>query len=301
TDVTETYAPELASLGMITDSSWGDIDGDGDTDLVVAGEWMPVTIFENKGDGQLSKMETSTGLETAVGWWNTVELHDLDEDGDLDILAGNHGRNSRFRATAEEPVEMWINDFDGNGSIEQVISTYKDGQRYPMALRHDLLEMLPSLESKYPDYSSYSGQTIGDIFTVEELEQSRHFSATKLASIVAWNDGSGAFRLQDLPMKAQLTPMYAFLAEDITGDSKKEILMGGNLFNAKPEVGRYDAGYGAVFGMEETGLYEIQDMKSGFFVEGEIRSIQTINSERHGRVILVARNNAGIIAFRINK
>ncbi|NGP76614.1 VCBS repeat-containing protein [Balneolaceae bacterium YR4-1] len=300
-DVTESIAPDLAALGMITDSEWGDVDGDGDMDLVLAGEWMPLTIFENSGDGQLTKMESSTGIENDVGWWNSVRLNDLDGDGDLDILAGNHGKNSRFEATNDQPVEMWINDFDGNGSIEQVISTYKDGKRYPMALRHDLLEMLPELESKYPDYNSYAGQTISDIFTSEQLDQSQKFTANRLESVVGWNDGSGTFTLQNLPMEAQLTPLYDFLTLDITGDGSKEILTGGNLYAAKPEVGRYDAGYGSVFGVDGKEIHEIPSTRSGFSVDGEIRSIQRINSPKYGQVILVARNNAGIKAFRIKK
>ncbi len=298
-DVTESVATELAELGMITDSEWGDIDGDGDLDLVLAGEWMPITIFENEDGGKLTKRESSTGMEDVVGWWNAVQLKDLDGDGDLDIMAGNHGNNSRFQATSEYPVEMWINDFDGNGSIEQVISTYKNGKRYPMALRHDLLEKLPSLETKYPDYKSYAGQTITDIFSSEELEQSQHYAATKLESIVGWNDGTGTFTIKDLPMAAQLTPMYDILAEDITGDANKEILMGGNLYSAKPEVGRYDAGYGTVFRIEGDSLAEIPDSRSGFFVDGQVRSIKSISSKKYGRIILVARNDAGLKVFRV--
>lgn len=300
-DVTGTFAPGLAEIGMITGSQWGDIDGDGDKDLLLAGEWMPLTIFENEGDGNLSRRESSEGLIDAVGWWNSVKLQDLDGDGDLDILAGNHGSNSRFSASGEYPVEMWINDFDGNGSIEQVISTYKNGKRYPMALRHDLLEKLPDLESKYPDYKSYAGQTITDIFSAEELERSQHYAATKLESVVAWNDGSGSFRIQDLPMAAQLTPMYDFLAEDITGDGSSEILAGGNLYSAKPEVGRYDAGYGSAFRIEGDSLAEIPDSRSGFFVDGEIRSIKSISSRKYGRILLVARNDAGLKVFRVRE
>lgn len=299
-DVTEKAAPDLSRLGMVKDSGWGDIDGDSDLDLIVAGEWMALTIFENE-QGKLVKRESDSGLENAIGWWNTVTLEDLDGDGDLDLLAGNHGKNSRFRAGPEQPVEMWINDFDGNGSIEQVISTYKNGKRYPMALRHDLLEKLPNLEKKYPDYKSYAGQTISDIFTSEELEQSQHYAATKLESVVAWNDGSGNFRMEELPMRSQLTSQYGLLAEDITGDGIKEILMGGNLYNTKPEVGRYDAGYGVTLSLVEDSLSEIPTARSGFLVEGQVRHIKSINSKKYGRIILVARNDGGLKVFRVRK
>ncbi|HKL19255.1 MAG TPA: hypothetical protein VJ905_09820, partial [Halalkalibaculum sp.] len=148
-------------------------------------------------------------------------------------------------------------------------------------------------------YKSYAVQTITDIFSSEELEQSQHYAATKLESIVGWNDGTGTFTIKDLPMAAQLTPMYDILAEDITGDANKEILMWGNLYSAKPEVGRYDAGYGTVFRIEGDSLAEIPDSRSGFFVDGQVRSIKSISSKKYGRIILVARNDAGLKVFRV--
>src|SRR5690606_31849597 len=125
------------------DAAWGDVDGDGDLDLLIAGEWMPLTLFENQS-GVLVR-RTGAGLDATAGWWNKVQLHDLDGDGDLDLIGANHGLNSRFRASVEEPVQMWIDDFDGNGSVEQVVAMNREGHVYPLALRHDLIEQIPSL------------------------------------------------------------------------------------------------------------------------------------------------------------
>ena len=299
TDITDEVAPQLSEMNMITDSQWADIDADGDMDLVVVGEWMPVTIFENRGNGKFEKKEDAMKNGNTSGWWNSVVLEDLDQDGDIDFIAGNHGENSRFQASEEYPVEMWVNDFDRNGSIEQVISTYKDGKRYPMAIRHDLLDRIPYLEDKYPDYQSFAGETITDIFTDEKLNQSHHVSAGQLSGVVGWNDGNGNFKVVSLPMSAQLTPIYGLLATDLTGDGINEVLMGGNLNNAKPEVGRYDAGYGVLLSLRRDSLVEIPATESGFSLDGQIRSIKSIDSEKFGKVILVARNDDSIRAFRV--
>lgn len=298
-DVTEEIAPGLIELGMITDSKWGDIDSDGDLDLIVVGEWMPVTIFENREGGELVRKESGGTLSNVTGWWNSVILHDLDNDGDLDFVAGNHGLNSRFHAGKENPVEMWINDFDKNGSIEQVIAIYKNGKRYPMALRHDLIDKMPYLEEKYPDFKSFAGQTITDIFSQEQLEESYHYRVEELASAIGWNDGKGNFRVERLPMPAQLSPMYGLFVDDLTGDGNSEIVMGGNLYNSKPETGRYDASYGVVFSVIGDSLVEIPSAESGFHLDGQIRSIKQVNSERFGNILLIARNNDSLKAFRV--
>ncbi|MGD8426626.1 MAG: VCBS repeat-containing protein, partial [Balneolaceae bacterium] len=292
TDVTEDVAPELKEIGMVTDSRWGDIDEDGDMDLLVSGEWMPLTIFENDG----GKFTRKT-LENTAGWWHSLLLEDLDGDGDLDILAGNHGLNSRFKASHEYPIELWVNDFDNNGTIDPIITNYKDGSSYPVALRHDLIEQLPYLENKYPTYKSYAGKTIRDIFPPQKLDQSYHNSVTQLASVVGWNDGTGTFRIQELPMKAQLTTIYGLCSTDLNGDGRKELLMGGNLYNTDPEVGRYDAGYGTVLGIKDDSLITLPAQRHGLRVDGQIRAIKSINIDGIGKVILVARNNDSIRLF----
>ena len=298
-DVTEEIAPGLIELGMITDSKWGDIDGDGDSDLVIVGEWMPVTIFENR-EGELVRKDSAETLTSATGWWNAIVLKDLDNDGDLDFVAGNHGLNSRFHGGKENPVEMWINDFDKNGSIEQVIAVNKNGKRYPMALRHDLVDKMPYLEEKYPDFKSFASQTITDIFSQEQLEESIRYRVEELASVVGWNDGKGNFSIERLPMSSQLSPMFGLFVDDLTGDGLSEIIMGGNLYNTKPEVGRYDASYGVVLSIQGDSLVEIPPHKSGFHLDGQVRSIKQINSKQFGKVILVTRNDDSIKAYRVN-
>ena len=295
-DVTHDIAPELIGAGMITDGNWSDYDADGDEDLMVLGEWMSIKLFNNE-NGHFKEVTSEAGLTETSGWWNSLEVADLDGDGDMDYVAGNHGLNSRFRASLEKPLTCYINDFDQNGSVEQIISSYNGDKSYPLALRHDLVMQLPSLKKKYLKYESYKGQTIEDIFTKEELEGALIEKVTMLESAILWNTGDGTFKIEALPIEAQLSPVYAVLIEDINNDGIKDILLGGNLYNVKPEVGRYDASYGTVLKGLGKGEFKVVPTKeSGLFLEGEIRDFELIETAGQ-KILLVARNNAPMQFF----
>lgn len=281
-DRTLQLAPDLQDLGLITDAQWADFDGDQDLDLMVVGEWMPITLFGNDR-GILSPMES--GLETALGWWQSLIVVDLDGDQDLDFVAGNHGLNSRFKA----PVDLWVSDFDRNGRTDQIFARTLDGLKYPWHLRHDLVEQLPQLVRSFPTYASYAGKTVNDLFAPEVLSQAVHLQATELRTVVGINNGIGQFTLEALPTEAQLAPTYGLAALDLDGAT---ILLGGNLYEVKPEAGRYDASYGAAI-MAKT-LTAIPWHDSGFFVQGPVRSILSLKNRP---LILVAINNDALRAF----
>jgi len=298
TNVTQQVAPDLKKIGMVTDSQWGDIDGDGDSDLIIAGEWMPITVFENKG-GKLVKKE-EIDLKNTSGWWHCLLLDDLDGDGDLDFVAGNLGLNSQFKASPQYPMKLWLNDFDNNGTIDPIMATYKNGKAYPIALRHDLLDQLPSLQNKFPTYKSYAGKTVSDIFSSDALANSYRDSVTQLASIVGWNDGSGNFSIQKLPMQAQLTSLYGIGSFDMGQNGHKEILLGGNLYNVDPEFGRYDAGYGTLLEVQKDSLVALPAQKNGLSIDGQIRQIKSLNIAGLGKVILIARNDDSIRFLKVD-
>jgi len=299
-NVSEKIAPGLNKLGMITDASWADVDGDKDQDLVVVGEYMPVSIFIND-HGKLTNRTAEFGLKMSNGWWNTILPVDLDGDGDIDFIAGNHGLNSRFRASVEKPVTMYVNDFDRNGSIEQIICTYNGDKSYPMALRHDLISQIPSLKKKYLKYESYKDATITDIFTPEQLKNALKLEVYHLSSSVLINNGKGKFEMKELPVEAQFSPMFGICTDDFDGDGNLDVLMGGNLYRVKPEVGRYDASYGVFLKGDGKGNFiSVRAKDSGFFVDGEVRDIKKIAIGKSDYII-VARNNDTPLVFKINR
>lgn len=296
-NVTSKIAPELTKIGMIRDMRWEDIDGDGDKDMIIAGDWMSLKIFTN--DKDIFKEKKDAFTENTEGWWNCIAAGDIDGDGDIDFIAGNHGLNSRFKATPEKPVSMWVNDFDLNGSVEQVICTFDGDLSYPLALKHDLTRQIPDLEKKYPKYEMYKNQQITDIFTPEQLQNSIHLDVTLLETSLFVNDGSGKFTRKSLPVEVQFSPVYAAAIGDYNNDGKTDILLGGNLYNVKPEVGRYDASYGTFLSGDGHGNFKDVPVKqSGLLLDGEIRDFKELTTSK-GKILVVARSNDSVEVFEI--
>lgn len=289
-NITGEIAPDLHQMGMITGMKWADLERDGDPDMVVVGDWMPVKVFINEG-GRFSDRSLDYGLSGTEGWWHAVESADLDGDGDLDFILGNHGLNSQLRASAGQPVIMYVNDFDLNGRVEQVICAYSSDTLYPVVLKDDLISQIPVLASRYPSYTDYAGQTMQDIFDPETLERSIVLTASVLESCVMINEGGSSLRLEKLPVQAQYAPVYVMLAEDLDGDGKCDLVLGGNQSRAKPQTGTYTASYGLFLKGEGNGKFHvIPPGLSGISVRGDIRDLKILESNGN-RVLVVVRNN----------
>jgi len=288
-NATAQIAPNLLKSGMITDASWADYDDDGDDDLIIVGEWMKIRLFKND-QGVFSEVSATAGLEHTAGWWNTIEKADLDSDGDIDFIVGNHGLNSRFSASKEKPISCYINDFDRNGSVEQIICAYNGDTAYPLVLRHDLVMQLPVLKKRYLKYESYKGQTMEDIFDSEILKNSEIHQVTMLESVSLINQGDGTFLIKQLPLEAQISTVYAILIDDLNGDNHKDIVLGGNLYEVKPEAGRYDASYGVFLRGDDTGNFTaIPGRNSGLVLDGQVRDLTML--EIKGTPILMVNRN----------
>ncbi|MEO5890302.1 MAG: VCBS repeat-containing protein, partial [Ferruginibacter sp.] len=293
TDVTEKVSPALKTAGMVTDAAWFDYDKDGKPDLVIAGEYMPIKIFHNEG-GLLKEVTLPAGLGKTNGWWNRVAIADINNDGYPDIIAANHGLNSRFKATETRPVCMYAGDFGNNGTTQQIVTCYNGDSAYPVLLRHDLVSVLPALKKKYLKYEQYKEQTIEDIFTGDQLSKAVKLDAYTMQSSVLINNKNGTFTTKSLPVEAQLSSMYGIVVEDVDKDGNMDILMGGNFYQSKPEVGIYDASYGTLLkGDGKGGFTAVAAQQSGISIKGAVRDIVSIKVGKK-KMILVAENNQSI-------
>ncbi len=295
---TEKLAPDLIEIGMITDALWSDIDQDEDPDLIIVGDWMPITIFRNE-NGKFENITTQLGLENTKGWWNSLSSNDLDMDGDMDFVLGNHGLNSRFKCSVEKPVRMHVNDFDRNGKVEHIITMFNGDNEYPMIQQKDLVEQIPSLKSKYPTFNSYKEQTMSDLFSEEILNTSVVLEAVNLKTTLLMNEGASGFRLRSLPTEAQFSPTFGISIHDFNRDGKPDILIGGNFYRSKPEAGKYDASYGCLLIGDGRGNFDFMPNRiSGLSTKGEIRDFELIEDRN---ILIVVKNNDFIEVFKYLK
>ncbi len=298
TNITEQKAVDLHQIGMVTDAIWADIDNDNDEDLVVVGDWMPIKVLENQ-NGTLTHNSQLITHNSPNGFWNCIQAGDFNKDGAIDFVIGNHGKNSRLKASEREPLTMYVYDFDKNRTAEQIISLYNNGESYPLALRHDLVMQMPSLKKKYLYYKDYKGQQVADIFEEAQLKNAIKLSVTNTATSIAMNNGNGTFSLKALPIEAQLAPIHALLIKDFNNDENLDLLIGGNFYQSKPELGIYDASYGLLLKGNGMGKFTALSAKeSGFSVKGAIRDFVQINTSNEA-LILVARNNDSVLFYRI--
>lgn len=297
---TESRAPGIKNVGMVTDAVWEDLDGDGFEDLIIVGEWMPVTVFMNKG-GKLERAEVP-GLSKTNGWWNTIKKVDLDGDGDADFVLGNLGSNSKLKPTVADPVRMYAYDFDKNLTVDQIITYSKDGKEYPMATKDELSKQMPLIRKIFTNYSDFAGKTVDEIFQPEALSASRKFEAYYFQSASLINNGNLDFEIRELPAVAQRAPVFAIEADDFNGDGYQDILLGGNMEWATTYFGAYDASFGAVLGGDGRGNFEpMAPAASGVKIWGDIRSIRRVERANGGSYFLVGRNDDTALVYTFTK
>ena len=299
TDVTSTMAQDLEHVGMVTDARFADLDGDGPPELVIVGEWMPITVFKVR-DGQYRNVTDELGLGETHGWWCSVDIGDLDEDGFPEIVAGNLGLNSFFKASPEEPITMHYKDFDRNGTIDPILCMYWDGGVYPVHMRDRVLDQMVMLKKRFTRYQRYATSTLKDLFTEKELEGQLVLKANTLAHTLFHNRNGSQFESTPLPDRAQMSMARAMTMQDADGDGHLDVLVAGNFFGTDVQFGRYDACIGTFLRNDGTGSLEfVEPALSGLVARGNVRSLHHIRSSGMA-CLLVARTNEafGLIGMR---
>lgn len=292
-DQTAKLAPALARMGMVSDAAWLDLNQDQKPDLVVVGEWMPVTAFVSSGSTWTD--QTSTYFPKAYrGWWNKLLVEDLNGDGRMDLLVGNQGLNTQCKVSDREPAELVYKDFDDNGSIDPILSFYIQGKSYPYVTRDELLDQISMMRTRFPDYKSYAETTLTDIFTPEELEGSTKLSANTLQTTLFVRTATGNFQQQALPIQAQMAPVFTITSLDFDQDGKKDLLLCGNVNKARLRFGNCDANYGVLLKGNGKGQFQyIPQQQSGFALRGDVRSVLPWGNE-----LLIGINQKGLQAYQ---
>jgi hypothetical protein len=288
TNVTDSIAPELSNLGMVTSAAYADVNGDGKKDLIVTGDWMYPRVFSFNGK---KFVELKTGLENLSGWWQSMAVADVDKDGDMDLILGNLGENFYLQPDSSHPVKLWIKDFDNNGTIDKVLSRKVGGNDVPVFMKNDLVDQIPTLKRLNLTNQDYATKTIQQLFG-KELEDAQVKKVTYAASCIAYNDGKGHFTIKKLPVDMQLSSVNAITLKDVNNDGYPDMIAGGNFFDLLPQFGRLDASAGNLLINDKKGNFNIvPSMRTGLNVPGETRDIISFKYKKEDCVLFLENND----------
>ncbi len=290
TNITPDIASELQEIGMVRDAEWIDVSGDGKLDLVLVGEWMPITIFEQV-EGKLENQTSKYIPDSPKGWWNTLSVKDMDNDGMLDFVVGNLGYNYKYHASKDKPFVVYSKDFDESGSEDIVLGTYYGDVMYPVRGKNCSSEQIPDLEKKFPTYEEYAHADIIDVYG-DDLKTADKFEVNEFGSVILYQEKDRKFKAQLLPRTVQKSPVNSILFEDFNGDSLPDMVLSGNLYQSEIETGRADAGIGVVLINKGNREFEaLTPHASGLFVQGDVKSSTKVKSK--DKMLMVFGKNRG--------
>lgn len=297
TNKTDEEAPGFRDLGMVTDAIWTDYDNDGWTDLIVVGEWMPVTVFRNI-EGKLEKQDIDD-LNQTKGWWFSIAQGDFDNDGDMDYIAGNIGLNYKYKTAPENPFDVYYHDFDDNGSHDIVLGYYQENKHYPLRGFSCSSEQVPNLKTTFKQYDVFASLELEEVYGKKNLQEALHYAADTFASSYVENLGNGDFKVTPLPNMAQLSSINDMLVSDYNNDGNLDVLATGNLFVSEIETPRNDAGTGALLLGDGHGNFVVRrNTYSGFFTNKDAKKMKYVEDKGW---VLVANNNAVLQVFKVNR
>ncbi len=298
-DVTDSIAPGLRNIGMVNAALWTDFDLDNQTDLIVVGEWMPITFYKND-KGKLRNVTDTQDLKDSSGWWNSIAGADIDNDGDTDYVLGNLGLNSRYQASVKSPMCVYVGDFNADGQQDALFSQMIAGKEYPAHPRDDLFQRLPSFKKFYSSYDKYATETMQQLIERVPGLKTARLEAKTLQSCLLINMGHGKWTLRPLPLEAQFGPVYGILLDDFTDDHQTDILLTGNSDATEVLTGRYDALKGLLLKGNEAGNFEAVTMEeAGVCLRGDGKGIVNVTT-KDGGVILAGTNNEDLQSMRLS-
>ena len=279
------------NIGMITDAVWTDINKDNYIDLVVTGEWMPITVFINEKGDFFTNRTDGLGLSENTGWWNTIQADDFDKDGDIDFVAGNLGDNYKYKASKEEPFNIYMNDYDGNEKNDIVLSYMQEGTEYPLRGRSCSSQQIPAIAIKFKDYNSFGKASLADVYSTKALEESLNYQATNFSTCYIENN-EGNFIFKPLDKLVQISSVNAIFKEDINQDGHLDLVFGGNLHGSEVETPRNDASYGLYLQGNGNGSFRsFMPYESGLMLKGEVKKLSGIKLNDGKKGMLIAKNN----------
>ena len=297
-DVTDTVAPELTNIGMVTDVVWTDFDNDSDLDLMLVGEWMAITVFKNE-NGKFVNTNIK-GLEQTVGWWFSIEQADFDNDGDMDYMLGNLGLNYKYKTSTENPFDVYYKDFDENGTKDIVLGYYNYGVHYPLRGFSCSTQQVPQLKDEFKKYDVFAGLGIEDVYGKDNLEEALHYEADMFQSVYLENLG-GTFKLKKLPVEVQFSSINDVIVEDVNNDGNLDAIVAGNLFVSEIETPRNDAGTGLLLIGDGKGNFDtVPTSESGFFARKDAKKAIRLKDKNHD-MILIGNNNDQVQVLKLNQ
>ncbi len=299
-DVTAEVAPELLNPGIVTDFLWTDFNNDGLQDLIIVGEWMAVSFYQNER-GTFKNVTESAGTADLKGWWYRIHEVDIDNDGDMDYICGNLGTNNKFQPSLKKPFRVFAEDFDENGTCDIVLSKEYKGKTVPLRGRECSSQQMPFIADKFPTYKEFANADLNQILGEEKLKKSLNLEVSGFESVVLINDGNGRFEAKPLPVYAQFSPIMGIVSDDFDNDGHIDLLIAGNMYNTEVETARYDAGTGLILKGNGKGDFKpLSIAQSGFYAPGNVKDVQTLRLANGNKLILVANNNRELQIFQLN-
>ncbi|HEY9343259.1 MAG TPA: FG-GAP-like repeat-containing protein, partial [Hanamia sp.] len=308
TDVTRFVAPALKDIGLVCDALFTDYNNDGWQDLILVGEWMPVTFLKND-KGIFKNVTPTTGVNNQEGWWNTITAGDFDNDGDMDYIIGNLGQNSFFQASDKYPAKIIAKDFDNNGSFDAFTSLFlpvsqedTEKKEFPAQSRDDIIEQITSIRKRFNNYKSFAQAPMDSIFTKEQRIGALQLKANYFQSAYMENDGNGKFTLTALPVQAQISVLNGLSVNDLDGDGNLDVVINGNDYGTEVSLGRYDALNGLVLKGDGKGNFSpLSILQSGFYIPGNGKALVSLKSSKGKYLIAASQNKGALKVFELKK